>query len=162
MGTTALKASRNGGTATAARGMKIARIGGTVRLTISPKVAFDLGALQAGLKGLAGRLGCEQCATGCDILHILTEREFVLRDDATVSRDVFPSGRMLPQDPVPIKTVTVLIPDRVNNNIDLLNKAIDSALTKLGCAPCSSGFDILFQRYMDTIAINERAEVSAF
>ena len=147
----------------AATAMKASRIGGTVRITIPPKVAFDLGALQRGMKSLAERLGCENCATGCDILHILTEREFVLREDAALGREVFPSVSVgLPQDPIPLKTVTVFIPDRVNNDIGLLNKAIDNSLRKLGCAPCCSGFDILFRRYMDSIAINERAEVAAF
>ena len=50
--------------------------GGAVRLTISAKVAGDLGALQKGLKSLAERLGHPACATGCDILHLGMEREF--------------------------------------------------------------------------------------
>src|SRR5262245_57533873 len=50
--------------------------GGTVRMTMSAKVAGDLGALQKGLKSLAERLGHPSCATGCDILHLGAEREF--------------------------------------------------------------------------------------
>jgi len=43
-----------------------------------------------------------------------------------------------------------------------INKAVDNAMRQLGCAPCCSGFDILFRRWMDAIAINEKAEVAAF
>jgi len=146
-----------------AAAMKASRISGTVRITVSPKVAFDLPSLQRGLKSLAERLGHEGCASGCDILHLLTERQFVIRDDATLGREVFPSASVgLPQDPIPLRTVTVFIPDRVNNDIGLLNKAVDNAMRQLGCAPCCSGFDILFRRWMDAIAINEKAEVAAF
>jgi hypothetical protein len=44
---------------------------------MSAKVANDLGALQ-GLKSLAERMGHPACATACDILHLATEREFIL------------------------------------------------------------------------------------
>ena len=56
--------------------MEMTMHGGTVRLTMSAKVAGDLGALQKGLKSLAERLGHPFCATGCDILHLGMEREF--------------------------------------------------------------------------------------
>src|SRR4029453_2006060 len=47
-------------------------------MTMSAKVAGDLGALQKALKSLAERLGHPACATGCDILHLAAEREFTL------------------------------------------------------------------------------------
>ena len=58
--------------------MSMALKGGAVRLTMSARVANDLGALQEGLKSLAERLGHPSCATGCDILHLMLERDFTL------------------------------------------------------------------------------------
>ena len=59
--------------------------GGTVRLTLSAKVANDIGALRSGLKDLADRLGHSACATGCDVLHIGLEREFVISQEAQLN-----------------------------------------------------------------------------
>src|SRR6185295_7534791 len=63
---------------------------GAVRLTMSAKVANDLGALQKGLKSLAERMGHPQCATGCDILHLATEREFTLGADVSLNPQPLP------------------------------------------------------------------------
>jgi hypothetical protein len=60
----------------------ITRRGGAVRLTVSSKVANDLGLLQGALKNLADRLGHTACATGCDIFHIGQEVEFGVNEVA--------------------------------------------------------------------------------
>ena len=122
--------------------------GGAVRLTLAAHVAGNLGALQKGLKSLAERMGHPQCATGCDILHLGMEREFAL---SAKGEEVMLNPQPLPPvgpdpDPMPGRAVSVAIPDRVSRNIDLLTKATAAVLGKLGCAPCCSGFDILFRR----------------
>jgi len=138
----------------------ITRKGGAVRLTVTSRVANDLGSLQVALKNLADRLGHSACATGCDIFHIGQEQEFTFSGDAVA----------LNPQPLPPRigferargTVTVTLPERVNGNIELLNKAVGNVLGKLGCGACCSGFDILFLNEMNTIALDEKGGVARF
>jgi hypothetical protein len=138
--------------------------GGAVRLVMSARVANDLGSLQAGLKSLAERLGHPSCATGCDILHLMMEREFTLGEAASLNPQPIPPGHDigLPQDPIPLRTVAVTIPERVNSDINALTKAIASVVDRLGCKPCCSGFDILFRQEMDMLAFDENLGVKGF
>src|SRR5215203_7553307 len=121
--------------------------GGAVRLTMSAKVASDLGALQKGLKSLAERLGHSACATGCDILHLGMEREFTMGgpgQEVQLNPQPLPPRSHLAEgpSPEPWKPVTVVIPDRVSRDINALTKAAAVVLGKLGCGQCCSGFDI--------------------
>jgi hypothetical protein len=147
--------------------LKVSRRGGAVRLTLPAKVANDLGALQKGLKSLAERLGHPQCATGCDILHLGLEREFLLTDAVELNPQPLPPRGPLPDpwvsgpQPEPWR-VTVTIPDRVNENIEALTKAVAVVVDKLGCRPCCSGFDILFRREIATLALDEQLNVVRF
>lgn len=144
--------------------LNLTRKGGAIRLTLPAKVANDLGALQRGLKSLAERLGHPQCATGCDILHLGLEREFLLTDAVALN------PQPLPPSPDPRRfgplpdpwLITVTIPDRVNNDIGALTKAVAVVVDKLGCKPCCSGFDILFRREIATIALDEQLNVARF
>ncbi len=140
---------------------------GAVRLTMTAKVANDLGALQKGLKSLAERMGHPACATGCDILHLQTEREFILGADVSLNPQPLPprdfgGGLALPQDPVPVRTVNVAAPDSVMRDINQLTKATAAVLGKLGCGQCCSGFDILFRRELGMLAIDEKLKVQGF
>jgi len=137
----------------------ITRKGGAVRLTVSARVANDLGLLQGALKNIADRLGHTACATGCDIFHIGQEVEFGINDVALNPQPLPPRALTF----IPARgTITVTIPDKVNNNIDLLNKAIGNVLGKLGCEACCSGFDILFRTEINTVALDEKAGVARF
>jgi hypothetical protein len=143
---------------------KLARQGGVVRLTLSARVANDIGALERSLKSLAERLGHPACATGCDTLFLQLERDFVVGDEVALNPQPLPprGGLALPQDPVPAGTVQVLIPERVNNNIKSIQKALATTLGKLGCPACCSGFDILFRRELDLIAFDDRLNATGF
>jgi hypothetical protein len=144
--------------------MSVSLKGGAVRLTMSARVANDLGALQAGLKSLAERLGHPSCATGCDILHLMMEREFTLGEAVSLNPQPLPPrhGIELPQDPIPLRTVTVSIPERVNGDIGALTKAIAAVVDRLGCKPCCSGFDILFRREIDMLAFDDKLAVTGY
>jgi hypothetical protein len=144
--------------------LNLTRRGGAIRLTLPAKVANDLGALQKGLKSLAERLGHPQCATGCDILHLGLEREFMLTDAVALNPQPLPPGPdPLRFGPLPDPwRITVTIPDKVNNSIDALTKAVAVVVDKLGCKPCCSGFDILFRREIATIALDEQLNVARF
>lgn len=144
--------------------LNLTRKGGAIRLTLPAKVANDLGALQRGLKSLAERLGHPQCATGCDILHLGLEREFLLTDAVALNPQPLPPGGPQQQfSPFPDPwRVTVTIPDRVNNDIGALTKAVAVVVDKLGCKPCCSGFDILFRREIATIALDEQLNIVRF
>jgi hypothetical protein len=141
--------------------------GGAVRLTMTARVASDLGALQKGLKSLAERLGHPSCATGCDILYLGMEREFTLDgmgDEVALNPQPLPPREHLAAGPHPDpwRPVTVAIPDMVNRDINALTKAAAAVLNKLGCPQCCSGFDILFRRELDLLAVDEKLNVQAF
>lgn len=142
---------------------KLARQGGAVRLTLSAKVANDLGALERSLKSLAERLGHPNCATGCDTLFLQLERDFVVGDEVALNPQPLPpqGGLELPSDPIPW-AVQVLIPERVNNNVKSIQKALATTLGKLGCPACCSGFDIVFRRELDAIAFDDRLNAIGF
>jgi hypothetical protein len=151
----------------AAAAIKVARSEGAVRLTMPARVANDLNALQRGLRSLAERLGHPKCATGCDILHFMLEREFSLSENVELNPQPLPPKA----DPQPQpwlaaasagQTVLVSIPSRVNNDVESLGKAIAVVVGKLGCQACCSGFDILFRRELDMMAVDERLNVSGF
>ena len=144
--------------------LNVTRRGGAIRLTLPAKVANDLGALQKGLKSLAERLGHPQCATGCDILHLGLEREFMLTDAVALNPQPLPPGPdPLRFGPLPDPwRITVTIPDKVNNSIDALTKAVAVVVDKLGCKPCCSGFDILFRREIATIVLDEQLNIARF
>ncbi len=149
---------------TTANTANITRKGGAVRLTLSAKVANDLGALQRSLKLVAERLGHPNCATGCDILHLALEEEFTLGgpgDAVALNPQPLPprSLRSLEQR---LNTITVTIPDKVNGNIDALTRAVGVVVGKLGCSACCSGFDILFRREINTIALDDKGGVARF
>lgn len=144
--------------------VKLAREGGAVRLTLSAKAANDLSTLERSLKSLAERLGHPNCATGCDTLFLQLERDFTVNDEVQLNPQPLPprGGRALPTDPIPWRTVQVMIPERVNNNIKSIQKALATTLGKLGCPACCSGFDILFQLEYDLIAFDERLNAKGF
>jgi hypothetical protein len=143
---------------------KLARQGGAVRLTLSAKAANDLGALERSLKSLAERLGHPACATGCDTLFLQLERDFTVGDEVQLNPQPLPprGGLALPQDPIPVRTVHVMIPEKVNNDIRAIQRALTKTLGKLGCQACCSGFDILFQRELDLIAFDDRVNARGF
>jgi len=136
-------------------------INGTVRLTMAARTANDLGALQKGLKSLAERMGHPSCATGCDILHLGAEREFILGNNSELNPQPLPpvaeefaarSGR----------TVTVAISDKVSGDINALTRAVGVVLGKLGCQACCSGFDIMFRRELDVIVLGDDLKPQGF
>jgi len=141
--------------------------GGAVRLTMSAKVASDLGALQKGLKSLAERLGHPSCATGCDILHLGMEREFTMGGQGSEAslnpqplppREHFAAGPR----PEPWAPVTVAISDKVSRDINALTRVTASVLGKLGCGQCCSGFDIMFRRELDMFTVDDNLNVHGF
>jgi hypothetical protein len=143
---------------------RIKRQGGAVRLTLSARTANDLPSLERSLKSLAERLGHPNCATGCDTLFLQLERDFSVGDDVMLNPQPLPPRGIfdLPSDPIPVQTVRVMVPDKVNNNIKSLQKALATTLGKLGCPACCSGFDILFQRELDLIAFDDRVAARGF
>ena len=150
-----------------ANSLTLAERGGAMRLTLSASVASDLGALKTSLKSLAEKLGHPNCATGCDILHLQLERDFSVGQrggEVELNPQPLPprwlgSGVSLPQDPVPIH---VTMPSEAFNDIKQLTTAVERVVGKLGCAPCCSGFDILFQRELDLIVLDKKLDASGF
>lgn len=143
---------------------KLARQGGAVRLTLSAKAANDIGALERSLKSLAERLGHPACATGCDTLFLQVERDFFVDDEVMLNPQPLPprAALELPSDPIPVRTVHVMIPEKVNNNLKSIQKALATTLGKLGCQACCSGFDIVFRRELDLIAFDDRVNARGF
>jgi hypothetical protein len=69
---------------------------------------------------------------------------------------------LLPQDPIPAKTVNVSLPAKVSGNIESLQKALAVTVGKLGCRACCSGFDIAFRRELDLLMIDENLKAQGF
>jgi hypothetical protein len=140
--------------------------GGTVRLTMNAKVAADLGSLQKGLKSLAERLGHRECFTGCDILHLGMEREFMLGglgNEVALNPQPLPPGAIVAGPvPDPWQPVTVAIPDKVSRDINALTRVTATVLGKLGCGACCSGFDIIFRRELDMLVVDDKLNVQGF
>ena len=146
-------------TVAAAPAINVTRQGGAVRLSMPARVANDLGALQRGLRSLAERLGHPKCATGCDILQLMLEREFSLSEKVELNPQPLPP-KAEPLFAATQNTVVVSIPGRVNGDIESLTKVVGTVLGKLGCAACCSGFDILFQRELDLMTVDDRLNVT--
>ena len=148
-----------------ANAVRVTGVDGTVRLTMTAKTANDLGALQKGLKSLAERLGHPTCATGCDILHLAAEREFTLAGGAELNPQPLPpiaENALRAAAPASGRSVTVAISSKVAGDINLLTKATETVLGKLGCGMCCSGFDILFKRELDMLALDDHLNVQGF
>ena len=146
----------------------LAKRGGAMRLTLPASVAGNLGDLKAVLKSLAEKLGHPACATGCDILHLQMEREFIARKSGT---SVELNPQPLPPrsyvsvsdpDPVPWRPVTVTMAKEAFNDINQLTTVVERAVGKLGCSPCCSGFDILFRHELDLIALDKQLNAHGF
>jgi len=139
----------------------IARKGGAIRLTLPAKVANDFKLLDRSLRALAEDLGHPECQTGCDYFFVNLQREFTVRGD-----DVALNPQPLPPRDLGLAesrgTVTVTIPDKVSGNIDSLIRATGVVLGKLGCSACCSGFDILFRREINSLALDEKGGVARF
>lgn len=144
-------------------GIKLASKDGAIRLTMPASVANDLPSLQKGLKSLAERIGHPTCFSGYDILHLLHEREFTLDKASKINAEPL---RVRPDDITQatnsLGSLTVTLPPKVSGNIDSLNKAIATVMGKLGCAACCSGFDILFRKEQDMLALDESLRVQGF
>ena len=140
----------------------IIRKGGALRLTLPAKVANDLTALQHGLRSIADRLGHPACATGCDILHLALEEEFTINPGSTVELNPQPLPPREFSAASLMRQITVTVPDKVSNDIEALIKAVGVVVGKLGCAPCCSGFDILFRREINSMALDEKGQVARF
>ncbi len=114
-----------------------ARLQGPIRITMPAAVAYDLDAFQRGIAGLVGRLGCQACCSGFDITF-LHEREFVINEKLEIATVA------LPQDPVPMRGVTAILPSKVSYNLEQVQKVVANIANRLGCQACCSGFDITF------------------
>lgn len=141
---------------------KLTMHGGSVRLTMPAHVANDLDRLQDALGRLAERMGHPQCASGCDTLFLEVEREFRVSIEGELNPQPIPPGIGLSRDSTRAGSVEVSLPERVSWDIRSLHRAVALTLEKLGCATCSSGFDIAFRREMDRISISEDLDVQGF
>lgn len=117
----------------------------TIRLTIPAKVAFNLDRLQKSIVNLVDRLGCTRCFSGFDCTFT-TERMFRVDPDS-LKIDTIP----LPENPLAIGTwptperdVGVLLPPKVSNDIESVQKVVESIVERLGCTECTSGRTVSF------------------
>lgn len=49
-----------------------------------------------------------------------------------------------PQDPIPVRgqQIRVIVPREVGNNLEQLQKTLANVMGRLGCARCTSGYDL--------------------
>jgi|GEM_PF-1217045 len=144
--------------------------GRTVRLSIPVHVAADLGKFQSTLKGLAERLGCENCFSGANCLFEL-ERNFLVNENL----DVVPNHNFGDPNPQPdvsggpqpepptfnfgepsprpniFNGIDVVAPGKVSNNLDNLLRAVANIAEVIGCKACCSGFDLLLREELSHV-----------
>src|ERR1700704_3643085 len=123
-----------------------------VRLRLPAKVANDLGSIQGALAELAENMGHPGCASGCNPLHVHIESEFIV-SESQGARAGSPSAG----NPALGDRVDVFVPKSVTHDIQALQQAVAIAAERVGCAPCCSGFDILFRDEAEMIAISQKA-----
>jgi hypothetical protein len=150
------------------RELSAVRDGGVVRISVPATVAIDLGRFQDALRRVADQLGHPRCFTGCDLFYLHTIRDLEITPDL----EVFPlgwrsGGRRVPQDPIPYVPqdpipCLVALAEEINSDIDRLVEAVGLAADRLGHPECHSGFDVLYQRQLDLIAIDRDMNVQGF
>ena len=128
---------------------------GVVRFTVSADVAFNPKAFGKLIRDISEKLGCRPCFSGVDCLFQL-QRDWVI--DA--------KAKALPTDPVPwrgaAKPVQVVMPAETSRNIDSLAKISDAVFGKLGCLPCTTGFDVLFRNEIRTLGFDKKLNLQEF
>jgi hypothetical protein len=133
--------------------------GGTVRIRVPASVAADITSFQKSLAGLAERLGCKPCISGRDCWFRI-ERDFLVNDKMeVVSRssgiaEIDPDGSpMLPSSGLTGEpTVRVTLRGKAGFDLAAIQRITQTVAGKLGCAPCCSGFDVLFQQERNFLA----------
>jgi hypothetical protein len=126
----------------------------TVRFTIPASIALDPNGFLGALDRIAEILGCGKCFSGVDCLF-QRQKDFVL--DA--------SSKILPTNPVPARslpTVDVVATDDTLGDIEGIRRLAQVAFGKLGCLPCTSGYDVLFRNTIRTLVVDERFNVRAY
>jgi hypothetical protein len=69
------------------------------------------------------------------------------------------TGRFVPQDPVPLRPVRVVIPAEVAFDLGNLHRTIDNLAQRLGCEACFSGRSCVFELERDFIVNPQNLEV---
>ncbi len=116
---------------------------GTVRITVPTSVGYDLKKFQKSLASLAEKLGCLRCFSGADCFF-QWERDYVINPATVAVQGIGASLRGTTPDTAP--AVTASIPVAVSSNLGLLQKTVANIAGRLGCTPCTSGFDLLLRQ----------------
>lgn len=115
---------------------------GTVRITVPVSVGYNLKNFQKSLGALAERLGCKPCLSGADCIFQF-ERDYVINEKLAAA------GGLAASEAADVPTATITLPAAVNGNLGLLQKAVANIADKLGCKPCTSGFDLIFRTELE-------------
>lgn len=127
---------------------------GAIRFTFPAELALNPKGFAGALAGIAEKLGCPKCFSGVDCL-------FQRQKDYLVDA----KKGVIPQDPVPIRVLPVVglaMPGSVFNDIEQIRGAAGLAFGKLGCLPCTSGFDVLFRNTIRTLTIDKKMNLAEF
>jgi len=115
-------------------------------------VGYDMPKLKECLVKVATQLGHPRCVSG-KFCYLAFEAPVMTVDDKMEVHNTttasFPSG-----NPV----VTLRVPEKVNNSLDLVILAINHAGIRTGCQYCHSGFDINFASEVERLSITVDSE----
>ena len=139
---------------------KVARLHGTIRLSLSAKIAYNPESLKTTIGSLLAELGCKPCFSGADCVFT-AERNFLVNEEGVFSR---PSILALNPQPSPwAPDVIVSLPARSQFDINAVYNAIDTVAGRLGgCLPCHSGFDVSYLNEVEFIGIDEDGGVQQY
>ena len=124
----------------------------TVRFTLPAHVALDPNGFSMAIENIAERIGCTRCFSGVNCLFERV-KDYVVREDYKIpsgDRDVI-SSRSWP-------TVDVVASSKQLSDIKSVQRIAEIAFGKLGCLPCTSGFDVRFKDTLRTLVIDESFE----
>jgi hypothetical protein len=122
---------------------------GTVRIVMPASVGYDLKKFKKCLALVARRLGHPTCASGLPNCSFSFEGPVLMFDEKLAVHDVaLPVSPAIGRNP----TVTLGLPDAVSNSLTMLSQVVEQVAARLGCRPCTSGFDLLFQQELDSFS----------
>lgn len=132
---------------------------GPVRIIVPTSVGYDIKRFKECLSVVGRRLGCPTCFSGRPDCQFILAAPALMIDDKLAVHDVVhpdhPAGNGSP-------TISVGLPKTVSNNLELINQVVDQVVGRIGCLPCTSGFDLIFQQELNSMSfqVSEQGKIA--
>lgn len=115
----------------------------TVRITVPVSVAGNLDKFQGAVRDALGKLGCQACCSGHDIL-INLERDFFFDAERLAAVPFAATASSA-------RPVTLALSPEAGADIKNVFEGIRHLADRLGCRACCSGHDLLLRNRLDLV-----------